>query len=80
DVTGKVIHVPGSDTATTLGAAILAGVGSGVYSSYREAVERTVSVRRTYTPDPEKHAVYQERLELYLALYRNLERIFSDFS
>ena len=80
DVTGKVIHVPGSDTATTLGAAILAGVGSGIYGSYREAVERTVSVRKTYTPDPEKHAVYQERLELYLALYRNLESIFSDFS
>ena len=80
DVTGKVIHVPGSDTATTLGAAILAGVGSGIYGSYREAVERTVSVRKTYTPDPEKHAVYQKRLELYLALYRNLESIFSDFS
>ena len=80
DVTGKVIHVPGSDTATTLGAAILAGVGSGIYGSYREAVERTVSVRKTYTPDPEKHAVYQKNMELYLALYRNLESIFSDFS
>ena len=80
DVTGKVIHVPGSDTATTLGAAILAGVGSGIYGSYREAVERTVSVKKTYTPDPEKHAVYQKNMELYLALYRNLESIFSDFS
>ena len=31
DVTGKVIKVPTSDTATTLGASILAGVGVGIY-------------------------------------------------
>ena len=31
DITGKPIVVPSSDTATTLGAAILAGVGVGMY-------------------------------------------------
>ena len=31
DVTGCRIEVPGSDTATSLGAALLAGVGTGVY-------------------------------------------------
>ena len=39
DVTGKVIKVPSSDTATTLGAAILAGVGTGVYHDFKEAVD-----------------------------------------
>ena len=34
DVTGKSVVVPSSDTATTLGAAILAGVGVGFYESY----------------------------------------------
>lgn len=38
DITGKRISVPSSDTATTLGAAILAGVGTGLYKSYEEAV------------------------------------------
>ena len=33
DITGKPILVPSSDTATTLGAAILAGVAVGIYSS-----------------------------------------------
>ena len=42
DVTGKRIEVPSSDTATTLGAALLAGVGVGVYESFEEAVEQTV--------------------------------------
>ncbi|MBQ8074605.1 MAG: FGGY-family carbohydrate kinase [Oscillospiraceae bacterium] len=80
DVTGKVFHVPRSDTATTLGAAILAGVGSGVYGSYQEAVNRTVSVTKTYTPDPENHAVYRKRMDLYLSLYQNLKSVFSDFA
>lgn len=34
DVTGKTIEVPSSDTATALGAAILAGMGTGVYESF----------------------------------------------
>ena len=38
DVTGKAVVVPASDTATTLGAAILAGVGVGFYKDYEEAV------------------------------------------
>ena len=37
DITGNAIEVPASDTATTLGAAILAGVGTGVYASFHDA-------------------------------------------
>ena len=33
-----------SDTATTLGAAILAGVGVGFYKDYEEAVSMTVNM------------------------------------
>ncbi|MEI6102226.1 MAG: FGGY family carbohydrate kinase, partial [Eubacteriales bacterium] len=42
DVTGKTIKVPSTDTATTMGAAILAGVGTGIYKSFDEAVQLTV--------------------------------------
>ena len=79
DVTGKTIQVPRSDTATTLGAAILAGVGCGVYSSYSEAVEKTVAITRIHEPDMEKHALYQRSMELYLALYRDLKQTFAAF-
>ena len=37
DITGKPIVVPASDTATTLGAALLAGVGTGLYKDYDES-------------------------------------------
>ncbi|MFR7396299.1 MAG: FGGY-family carbohydrate kinase [Blautia wexlerae] len=51
DVTGKPVEVPASDTATTLGAAILAGVGVGFYKDYEEAVALTVKETRKHMPD-----------------------------
>ncbi len=73
DVTGKTINVPASDTATTLGAAILAGVGTGVYRSFREAVDRTVSVKRVHEPDIKAHEKYMKCYELYLEIYEKLK-------
>lgn len=73
DVTGKVIRIPSSDTATTLGAAILAGVGTGAYSSFREAVDRTVKITRIHQPDMKNHEVYMKYFEIYLELYERLK-------
>ncbi|MDY3917514.1 MAG: xylulokinase [Candidatus Limivivens sp.] len=79
DVTGKVIKVPTSDTATTLGACILAGVGTGVYQSFEEAVEETIVITREQKPDPGKHEQYQKSMELYLELYDKLKDTFKKF-
>lgn len=73
DVTGKEIAVPASDTATTLGAAILAGVGVGVYESFDEAVKETVKIKRIHKPDLEKHEAYQKYFDIYLELYEKLK-------
>ena len=73
DVTGRGIEVPGSDTATTLGAAIMAGVGTGVWQSFEEAARQTVRVRRTFTPDPENAEVYGRGYETYRKLYEHLK-------
>jgi len=75
DVTGKKIVVPSSDTATTLGAAILAGVGTGVFSSFEDAVARTVAIKREHLPDMEKFKKYQDSYHTYLLLYENLKGI-----
>ena len=76
DVTGKTIKVPTSDTATTLGAAILAGVGVGVYESFEEAIKETIVITRVQEPDMEAHAKYQESMKLYLELIDALTPIF----
>ena len=76
DITGKSIKVPSSDTATTLGAALLAGVGVGVYRDYEEAVEKTVKITKEYEPNMENHQVYKKYYEIYLDLYESLKETF----
>lgn len=75
DVTGKTFKIPTSDTATTLGAAILAGVGVGLYESFEEAVKETVTITRVQEPDMERHAIYQEAMEKYLKLSEVMNEI-----
>lgn len=73
DVTGKPIDVPASDTATTFGAAILAGVGSGVYPSFESAVQQSIKIKTTYVPDPQNHEIYKGVFSRYLELYEALK-------
>jgi xylulokinase len=73
DVTGKKIAVPASDTATTLGAALLAGVGVGIYKDFEEAVNQTVQIKRVHEPDMEKNKAYQKYFDIYLELYEKLK-------
>ncbi|RSK53249.1 xylulokinase [Bacillus canaveralius] len=77
DVTGCKIGVPTSDTATTLGAALLAGVGVGLYKDFKEAVEETVKVTRVQEPNMDNHEIYKKSMELYLELYESLKHIFN---
>ena len=73
DITGKPVVVPYSDVATTLGAVILAGVGTGVYDSFESAVDQTVKVVRRYEPDGALEEVYDKNYETYIELYKNLK-------
>ena len=73
DITGKPIVVPSSDTATTLGAAILAGIGVGMYQDYDEAIRLTVKETRRHEPNPDNRAVYEKTYKTYLNLYKSLE-------
>ena len=73
DITGHAIHVPASDTAATLGAAILAGVGTGVYQSFASACQKTVKITRMDAPDASKQAIYAARYAQYRELYTRLE-------
>ena len=76
DVTGKTIKVPTSDTATTLGAAILAGVGVGMYDSFEEAVRETIVITRVQEPDMGTDRQYQKYMKMYLELSEALTPMF----
>lgn len=77
DITGKPIVVPSSDTATTLGAALLAGVGIGMYKDFDEAVQKTVKVTRRHEPNVMNKGTYDANYEIYKLLYQQLEGIMS---
>jgi xylulokinase len=76
DITGRPIKVPFSDFATPLGAALLAGVGTGVYSSFEEAVDKTVKIQRYHEPNFKNHQIYDDYFGLYLELYDSLKEKF----
>lgn len=75
DVTGKPVTVPSSDTATTLGAAILAGVGVGMYRDFEEAVNLTVQDKRFHEPEEKHREVYERAYQKYLKIYENLKEL-----
>jgi xylulokinase len=69
DVTGYEMVVPASDTATPAGAAMLAGVGIGMYDDYASAVARIVGIRRVQKPDEGNRAIYDKYFDIYRRLY-----------
>lgn len=73
DITGKDIIVPASDEATPLGAAILAGIGIGIYKDFNEAVDTCVKVKRTHKVNLNNKEEYNKSYEKYIRLYELLE-------
>jgi len=85
DITGMVIEVPEVKEATSLGVAILAGIGVGLFPSYRQALLRRGLKTRTYVPQEERFRKY-DRLytDIFLKLYESTRdinhRISAEFS
>jgi len=79
DVTGCTFYIPSVEEATMLGAALIAGVGNGVYRDENDAwrhIEPQLSIR-TVTPRPEVGALYAPYLEAYLELRDSLHDHFN---
>jgi len=76
DVTGMEIEVPDIREATSLGAAILAGVGTGVFHDYSEALSRRNFEVKTYTPDRGRSALYDRYYrDIFTPLYGSLRHL-----
>lgn len=69
DICRLPLRVPRVTEAACLGAALLAGVGIGVYPSLAAAVERAVRPGETVAPKPASSAAYEARYALYRQLY-----------
>lgn len=67
DVSGLPLEVTDASEAGARGAALLAGVGIGVYPDVASAAESTVRVTRHHEPDEELSRMYDGRYRRYLA-------------
>jgi sugar (pentulose or hexulose) kinase len=66
---GRPIETPDIEEATPLGAAILAGIGVGLYADEDEALARVYRSGKVYEPNTELTPMYAERFEVYKQLY-----------
>ncbi|RLF22342.1 MAG: xylulokinase [Thermoprotei archaeon] len=76
DVTGKRVVVPEVLDAACLGDAILAGVGTGLFKGYEEAVRRMVKVKWSFDPSEENMKVYDKLYRIYNDLIEALKPLF----
>ena len=74
DVTGRPVRAVLASEPTALGAAILAGVGCGLFADAADAVARVVALApEPLLPRPDAVAVYDEAYQKYLTLFDAVE-------
>lgn len=76
DVLGVPIARLNVDEGPAYGAALLAGVGAGVWDDVAEAADATIRVEEVVEPDPGRRQRYQEGHRIYRSLYASLRDLF----
>lgn len=77
DVLELPVRVPVMlNEATSMGAAVTAGVGVGLYDSF-DVIDNFLTVRETRLPQPENHAVYERAKEHFDEAYAALCEFFA---
>ena len=77
DVFGVAVAVTSSTEGAAFGAAVLAGVGAGVFGSVADAADALVRVVERTAPDAAASAYYREAHGTYRALYGDLRERFA---
>ncbi len=72
DIYGRPVASLNVNEAGCLGCAALAGAATGEFSSIGEALDGMLEVVRVFEPDPARNALYEERFQLYRAIYPSL--------
>jgi sugar (pentulose or hexulose) kinase len=76
DVTGRPVLTMENEEAACLGAAVLAGLGTGVYPSLAQACGKMVKVKARHEPDGVIAGVYAALYENYVGLFDALGGMF----
>ena len=76
DLFGKIVEVPKNRDATLFGAALLGGIGGGVYRDYMEAHKSTYKIDKVYNPGNNSYLV--DKFEKYKDLKERYEKFLLD--
>jgi sugar (pentulose or hexulose) kinase len=77
DLTGRPVLTMQNEEAACLGAAIVAGVGVGMFKSLAQACDSMVGLKGRHEPDPENQSLYDGHFGKYVALYDALVGMFA---
>ncbi|MGA2479501.1 MAG: FGGY family carbohydrate kinase [Spirochaetia bacterium] len=75
DIVGRPLEVSDIEDASPLGAAMLAGVGIGLYKNVNEAYECVRRPGKVFTPDMKRVEHYAELSAIYRQLYAALRQV-----
>lgn len=78
DILGVSIEIPKVSDGELLGAAIIGGVGMGLYKNLKEASENMYKVKRILLPNNENREKYEKLFLLYKELYPSLRDKFKE--
>lgn len=77
DVLGLPLHRAASLDTGAVGAAIMAGLGTGRFTSIQAASRAFVQIERTFLPDPGKAARYARMTNRYREAYQRLRPLYA---
>ncbi len=80
DITGLRLAKTLSTEQTATGAALLAGIGTGIYASFAEAAAQTAKLTAPTEPDAQRQVVYEPIYQQFCTLYPTLEADFHRLS
>jgi len=80
DVYGHNVETVQTEEGAAFGAALLAGVGAGVWKTVDEACAAVVRVKESVEIDPEAASLMNERYREYRRLYPALHGIYAEHS
>ena len=81
DILNMKIEVPEIPEATSLGLAILAGIGSGYYADLEDSMEKIKKPVRIFTPDERNNIIYSNIYNnIHVELYKTIKKINFDIN
>ena len=79
DVTQRSVYIMENEEAACLGAAMLAGVATGIYPNLKVATKKMVSIKKQVKPNKANMDTYKQGYKRYTSLYNSLIDMFKKY-